>query len=83
MPIKKFLFPLAPDGTRIKTRKVLHDVVTLECLPKCSWCHVQPLVPLCDFVQQGFLFNHVETACYCQLCDKGTIVEYEIPLEVE
>jgi len=80
MPIKSFLYPLAPDGTRIKARKVVYDVLANECLPKCSWCGVQPLVPLCDFVQQGFLFHHVETAGYCKLCEKGTIVEYEIPL---
>lgn len=82
MPLKQFLYPLAPDGTRIKARKVAYDVIANEGLPKCSWCHTQPLIPLADFVQHGFTINLVSTAAYCAFCDKGTIVEYEIALDV-
>lgn len=80
--IRTSLYPVYRDGQKMPSRTVYHDVVA-HGLPKCSWCRVQPLIPLSEVTHHGFTLNLFQTTCYCALCEKGTIVEYEIPLEVE
>lgn len=76
--IRTSLSPLWRDGTKMPTRTVYFDVVANESLPRCSWCRVQHLVPLSETTHYGFTMNLIQTACWCEFCEKGTIVEYEI-----
>lgn len=67
----------------VKAKRVQYDVVLYEGLPKCAWCRLQPLRPLTDIIQRGFTMSFVQTVGYCDQCQKGTIVEYELIHEIE
>lgn len=67
----------------IKARRVVYDVLANNGLPLCAWCRLNALRPLTDVIQRGFTVDFVQTVGYCDSCQKGTIVEYEIPHEGE
>ena len=82
--MRTIIVPLGKQGRRMKVRTVKFEAFSDDQLPKCAWCHIQLIRPVCDIIQVGFTVDFCTTIAICPTCEGlATIVEQELPHIVE